>query len=283
MPFPFQPPFPLEAHHQITNNQVFLWETTLRMVDALLSAAEPLKALDFLDHNVPVAIAGHRPVLALRQQIADRAKHADDFEAFKALYGNFSERFGGPCRDENMLKIGRVQMVVGILEHLQPKTILNIGCGDGTIDNVFLTVAPKAQLTIADVANCESVIEHLRLAHGHDRVRFHKTVEHLTDWPVETFDVVVCMEVIEHVAQQVDFMEALARSLGPGSKLIMTTPSAEFWVERNSFRTSEGPLYHLVANTPETLVDLARTFGLRPLHVSASVEQHIVAVFEVAK
>ena len=54
------------------------------------------------------------------------------------------------------------------------------------------------------------------------------------------FDLVTCMEVIEHVAEPAAFVKALAKRLAPGGLLIMSTPNATSWSRLIMITIGEG-------------------------------------------
>ena len=54
------------------------------------------------------------------------------------------------------------------------------------------------------------------------------------------FDLVTCMEVIEHVADPAAFVNALAQRLAPGGLLILSTPNATGWSKLLMITLAEG-------------------------------------------
>jgi 2-polyprenyl-6-hydroxyphenyl methylase/3-demethylubiquinone-9 3-methyltransferase len=55
-----------------------------------------------------------------------------------------------------------------------------------------------------------------------------------------TFDLITCMEVIEHVAEPAAFVRALAKRLAPDGLLILSTPNATAWSRLLMITVAEG-------------------------------------------
>ena len=55
-----------------------------------------------------------------------------------------------------------------------------------------------------------------------------------------SFDLVTCMEVIEHVADPAAFVTALAERLAPDGLLILSTPNATGWSKLMMITLGEG-------------------------------------------
>jgi 2-polyprenyl-6-hydroxyphenyl methylase/3-demethylubiquinone-9 3-methyltransferase len=104
---------------------------------------------------------------------------------------------------------------------LEGKTALDVGCGAG------LLAEPLARLgaTVTGIDASPEVIAVARThasAAGLDVDYRVSAVEDLEG----RFDLVTCMEVIEHVADPALFVNALAQRLSPGGLLVMSTPNA---------------------------------------------------------
>src|SRR5881275_863815 len=54
------------------------------------------------------------------------------------------------------------------------------------------------------------------------------------------FDLITCMEVVEHVADPGAFVEALAKRLAPNGLLVMSTPNATGWAKLLMITIGEG-------------------------------------------
>ncbi|HEY0075802.1 MAG TPA: class I SAM-dependent methyltransferase [Abditibacteriaceae bacterium] len=64
------------------------------------------------------------------------------------------------------------------------------------------------------------------------------------DFANESFDLVWCSEVIEHLKDPAFFRDEAMRVLKPGGRLVLTTPNSAFWFY---------PLMSLVGQTPQSL------------------------------
>lgn len=110
---------------------------------------------------------------------------------------------------------------------LTGRRALDVGCGAG------LLAEPLARLGAA-VTAVDAAAESITVARAHAARRGLAIdyrvggVEAAAD---ETFDVVTCMEVIEHVADPRAFAGALAAAVAPGGMLLMSTPNRT-WLSR---------------------------------------------------
>lgn len=104
---------------------------------------------------------------------------------------------------------------------LESRTALDVGCGAGLLSE------PLARLG-ASVTGLDATPELIEVAHDHAakmglEIDYRAgDVQELED----QYDLITCMEVIEHVADPAAFVKALARRLAPGGLLVMSTPNA---------------------------------------------------------
>jgi 2-polyprenyl-6-hydroxyphenyl methylase/3-demethylubiquinone-9 3-methyltransferase len=104
---------------------------------------------------------------------------------------------------------------------LEGKTALDVGCGGG------LLAEPLARLG-AKVTGIDASPEVIAVARAHAcelGLEIDYRAGDVQDLERE-FDLITCMEVIEHVAEPRAFMTALASRLAPGGLLILSTPNA---------------------------------------------------------
>src|SRR6059058_3629043 len=118
---------------------------------------------------------------------------------------------------------------------LEGKSALDVGCGAG------LLAEPLARLG-AKVTGVDASSELIAVAREHAKAMGLDVDYHATDvLEIEgRFDLVTCMEVIEHVADPAAFIDALARRLAPGGLLILSTPNQTGWSKLMMITVGEG-------------------------------------------
>ena len=107
---------------------------------------------------------------------------------------------------------------------LEGKTALDVGCGAG------LLAEPLTRLGAA-VTALDASPELIVAAREHAAAVGLEIDYHTGELAAleGRFDLVTCMEVIEHVADPAAFVRDLAARLAPGGLLIMSTPNATGW------------------------------------------------------
>lgn len=122
----------------------------------------------------------------------------------------------------------RERFVREVLEGLGTRPLgrmLNIGSGEGDIDPVLAAYA--TELESGDV-NADDVAHARAMNAGVPNVRYSVLNGERLDFPDASFDVVVCLEVIEHVGDPLALLAEIARVLRPGGHVLLTCPSVRF-------------------------------------------------------
>jgi 2-polyprenyl-6-hydroxyphenyl methylase/3-demethylubiquinone-9 3-methyltransferase len=118
---------------------------------------------------------------------------------------------------------------------LEGKSALDVGCGAG------LLAEPLARLG-ANVTGVDPSAELIAVAREHAAAMGLEIDYRAADvQQLEgQFDLITCMEVIEHVADPAAFVQALARRLAPGALLILSTPNQTAWSKLMMITIGEG-------------------------------------------
>lgn len=107
---------------------------------------------------------------------------------------------------------------------LEGKSALDVGCGAG------LLAEPLARLG-AKVTAIDAAAELIDVARKHASA-MGLEIDYRAGDVQELqgqFDLITCMEVIEHVAEPAGFLKAVAKRLAPDGLLVLSTPNATSW------------------------------------------------------
>ena len=168
----------------------------------------------------------------------------------------------------------RINQHWGLDEHdlkpLKGRRVADVGCGAG------LLAEPLARLG-AEVTAVDAAAEAIEAARGHALGQGLEIdyrvggVEALS----ERYDLVTCLEVVEHVAEVRAFVGGLAEALAEDGLLILSTPNRTAWsrivmitLGEGSGRIPRGTHDWNKFLCPEELCALLRDAGLRTLDVT---------------
>jgi 2-polyprenyl-6-hydroxyphenyl methylase/3-demethylubiquinone-9 3-methyltransferase len=118
---------------------------------------------------------------------------------------------------------------------LEGRTALDVGCGAG------LLAEPLARLG-TKVTAIDAAPQVIAVARRHAAARGLEIDYRVGDVQqlAGKFDLITCMEVIEHVADPAVFLAALAERLARGGLLILSTPNATAWSKLMMITLAEG-------------------------------------------
>lgn len=159
------------------------------------------------------------------------------------------------------------QRIVEVVRPLEPKTILDAGCGEGYLSRVLLDHLPGVEVVGVDLSEGAVAQARARCPEGTFQVG---TVESLRDLG-RSFDLVVCSEVLEHVDDPRSVVGTLAGLAAPHA--LLTVPW-EPWFQLANF--ARGKYLSTLGNHPEHIhrwskrafVQLTST-AFEPLHAEA--------------
>lgn len=123
-----------------------------------------------------------------------------------------------PLHDINPLRLGYIDKAVA----LNGKTVLDVGCGGGILSE---SMAMKgAQVTGIDLGERALKVAQLHSLESGAKVNYRLvSVEELAAEQPESFDVVTCLEMLEHVPDPASVVHACARLVKPGGHVFFST------------------------------------------------------------
>jgi 2-polyprenyl-6-hydroxyphenyl methylase/3-demethylubiquinone-9 3-methyltransferase len=123
-----------------------------------------------------------------------------------------------PLHEINPLRLGFIDQRAG----LQGKRVLDVGCGGGILSE---SMAQKgAEVTGIDLGDKALKVARLHSLESGVSVNYRLvSVEELADEAPESFDIVTCMEMLEHVPDPDAVVQACAKLVKPGGHVFFST------------------------------------------------------------
>ena len=123
-----------------------------------------------------------------------------------------------PLHDINPLRLNYIEERAP----LASKTVIDIGCGGGILSEGM--AQRSATVTGIDMAEASLQVARLHLYESKLSVDYQLiTAEALAEQQPESFDVVTCLEMLEHVPDPTSIIQACATLLKPGGALFLST------------------------------------------------------------
>ncbi len=123
-----------------------------------------------------------------------------------------------PLHEINPLRLD----YIGRLAGLEGKTILDVGCGGGILSESM--AVRGAQVTGIDLGDKPLKIAKLHLLETGNQVEYRKiAVENLAEEQPGHYDIVTCMEMLEHVPDPASIVQACAKLVKPGGWVFFST------------------------------------------------------------
>jgi 2-polyprenyl-6-hydroxyphenyl methylase / 3-demethylubiquinone-9 3-methyltransferase len=123
-----------------------------------------------------------------------------------------------PLHDINPLRLDYIDRKVG----LRGKIVLDVGCGGGILSESM--AARGARVTGIDLSDKALGVARLHLMESGQSVEYRKVAtEALAEEMPGAFDVVTCLEVVEHVPDPASTIKACAKLVKPGGHVFLST------------------------------------------------------------
>ena len=200
----------------------------------------------------------------------------DEIEKFSAIAAEWWDPFGKfkPLHKFNPVRLGYIRDQIcdnfdrdpHMAKPLDGLSLIDIGCGGGLVSEPMARLG--AEVTAIDAAerNIKTALAHARESNLEIDYRA-TTVEALSESGDGPFDVVLNLEVVEHVADVALFLQTSASLVKPGGIMIVATINRTFKALMTAKLGAEYVLRWLPAGTHDP-----RKF-VRPDEIRASLEE----------
>ncbi|WIX34655.1 bifunctional 2-polyprenyl-6-hydroxyphenol methylase/3-demethylubiquinol 3-O-methyltransferase UbiG [Salinicola sp. JS01] len=155
----------------------------------------------------------------MAQSQHDNVDHAE-IAKFDALASRWWDREGDfkPLHDINPLRLGFIDRHVA----LAGKRVLDVGCGGGILSEAM--AQRGADVVGIDLGEAPLAVARLHQQESGVEVDYrHASVESMAEAHAGEFDVVTCLEMLEHVPDPGAVVEACAKLVKPGGHLFFST------------------------------------------------------------
>jgi 2-polyprenyl-6-hydroxyphenyl methylase / 3-demethylubiquinone-9 3-methyltransferase len=143
------------------------------------------------------------------------------FEALASRWWDKESEFK-PLHEINPLRLNYIDEIAG----LAGKTVLDVGCGGGilsesmalrgaTVSGIDMGGKP---IKIAKLHALESGVEI-----NYQKINAEDLADQIAEDPEKQFDVITCLEMLEHVPDPASIIQACTRMLKPGGHLFLST------------------------------------------------------------
>ena len=152
-----------------------------------------------------------------QEQINVDHAEVSKFEELAARWWDPHSEFK-PLHEINPLRLDYVDRIAS----LAGKKVLDVGCGGGILSESM--ASRGAHVTGIDMGEAPLQVARLHLLESGLDINYERIpVERLAEEQPESFDVVTCMEMLEHVPDPASVIEACSRLVKPGGHVFFST------------------------------------------------------------
>ncbi|MBZ5536892.1 MAG: methyltransferase domain-containing protein [Acidobacteriia bacterium] len=111
------------------------------------------------------------------------------------------------------------------------KVVLDLGCGEGYGSNLLAEVAER----VTGIDLSAEAVEHARGHYSRENLDFKAGDCRKTGLPDQKFDLIVCFEIIEHIAEHEELLTEVRRVLKPEGVFVISSPDKEFYSDAEGY------------------------------------------------
>ena len=220
-----------------------------------------------------------------RQANVDSAE-IDKFQALASRWWDPQSEFR-PLHEINPLRIGYIERQAGALSG---KKILDIGCGGGILAEAL--ASRGATVTGIDLAEKSLEVARLHLLESNLEIDYQLVAaEDFAARHAGEFDIVTCLEMLEHVPDPASIVAAAARALKPDGRLFLSTLNRNPKSFALAILGAEYLLRLLPRGTheyrkfirPAELAAALRSAGMRPLDITGMTYNPLTRRYALAR
>ena len=186
------------------------------------------------------------------------------------MFGNYEDKYHATNPAAKILMTGFLNSFRMMLSQVNPEksmTICEVGCGEGELLKIIQETCPSSMVSACDISSQQ--IEIAESQKENSEVEFSvQNAESLSEFNDRSFDVVVCVEVLEHLEHPEVGLTEICRI--SRNDILVSVPNEPIWRVLNMIR---GKYWNALGNTPGHLNHWS-SFGL-PIFLNSQHEFEI--------
>lgn len=145
---------------------------------------------------------------------------AKETEKFSKMAEQWWDK-NGPCKPLHIINSARLEYIKNTTE-ICGKKILDVGCGGGILTESLFDLG--AVVTGIDATSDIIKTAKLHAKEHHKKIEyFHISSEEFAQNNPEKFDIITCMELLEHIPDPISLINSLVSMIKPGGKVFFST------------------------------------------------------------